>query len=135
MNRENIFKISTKTAGEESSEKPPIRSIEPGLIQKQPILQPRPTLTPRINNNRLKATTVNAKGRFSWKGTDNLLHSAFGWKVRAWQKDGGKWKKVAEDWIQSDGSWKLSFTKKSGTVKFQYVAFNRFFTPLLVRTH
>ena len=129
MNREAIFKIPTKTGGEAGSTTPPIRSIKPGLIREQPTLKPNPVFTPRLQRNRLKATTINAKGRFSWKGTDNLLHSAFGWKVRAWQKDGGRWKKVAEDWIQSNGSWKLSFTKKSGTVKFQYVAFNRFFTP------
>ena len=130
MDREGIFKIPTETGGKEG--KPsisPIRTINPGIIRRKPILKTNPIFTPKIDTNRLKAVTVNARGRFSWKGTNNRLHSAFGWRVRAWRKDGGRWNKVAEDWIQSNGSWRLSFPKGSGTVKFQYVAFNRFFTP------
>ncbi|MBF2013849.1 MAG: hypothetical protein IGS23_01180 [Rivularia sp. T60_A2020_040] len=128
MNKEAIFKIPTETEGKERPSTEPIRTIKPGLIR-QPILKPSPIFKPNSDTNRLKATTINAKGRFSWKGTDNQLHPAFGWRVRAWQKDGSSWKKVAEDWIQSNGSWQLQFPKSSGTVKFQYVAFNDFFTP------
>ncbi|MEA5596046.1 hypothetical protein [Rivularia sp. UHCC 0363] len=128
MDREAILKIPTETGGKEGRSTEPIRTIKPGLIR-QPIIKPNPIFKPNSDTNRLKATTINAKGRFSWKGTDNQLHSAFGWRVRAWQKDGSSWKKVAEDWIQSNGSWQLQFPKSSGTVKFQYVAFNDFFTP------
>lgn len=129
MDREAILKIPTETGGREGRTQEPIRTIKPDLIREQPIIKPSPIFNPNLDSNRLKNVTVTAKGRFSWKGTDNRLHSAFGWRVRAWQKDGSKWKKVAEDWVESDGSWQLQFAKSNGSVKFQYVAFNRFFTP------
>jgi hypothetical protein len=79
------------------------------------------------------AATVVASGVFSWKGMDNLLHPAFGWRVKAWQRIiGGIWVVVAEDWVQWDGHWTLNVPIVpigSGDTRFQYVAFNRFFTP------
>jgi hypothetical protein len=76
--------------------------------------------------------TINARGKFSWLGTDNRYHSAFGWRVRAWTRrnSSSSWTKRAEDWIQWDGKWSLRFHRPSGhRVKFQYIAFNRFFRP------
>jgi hypothetical protein len=78
------------------------------------------------------SSVVNARGKFFWLGTDHRYHPAFGWRVRAWTRrnSSSSWKKRAEDWIQWDGKWTLSFQRPSGhKVKFQYVAFNRFFTP------
>lgn len=71
-----------------------------------------------------------AQGVFSWLGVDNVLHPAWGWRVRAWLQSGGSWSKVAEDWIEWDGKWSLTFDRPAGTkVQFQYVAYNRYFTP------
>lgn len=144
MNPEAIFKIPTDTQGEESTN--PRLQLE----RTRPQLDPRPTIRQPVldapnrrllqplvksiqdqqrSKQLLAAGTVQAQGRFSWKGMDNLLHPAFGWRVRAWRQQGGNWEKVAEDWIESDGSWQLSFPEDEGKVKFQYIAFNRFFTP------
>ena len=73
---------------------------------------------------------INASGTFSWNGTDSALHPAWGWRVRAWVGAGGNWSKVAEDWIQWNGNWSLSFNQPAGSqVQFQYVADNRYFKP------
>lgn len=72
-----------------------------------------------------------AQGEFNYKGMDNLLHPAFGWRVKAWKRVlGSIWTVVAEDWIQWDGKWALNVLDGPGEVRFQYVAFNRFFTPM-----
>ncbi len=74
---------------------------------------------------------VTASGEFSYKGMDNLLHPAFGWRVRAWRNNPGSgWSILAEDWIQFNGHWTLNFESGAGTVRFQYIAANRFFTPM-----
>jgi hypothetical protein len=74
---------------------------------------------------------ISAKGEFNYKGMDNLLHPAFGWRVKAWKRVAGlAWIVVAEDWIQWDGKWALNIIDGPGEVRFQYVAFNRFFTPV-----
>jgi len=73
---------------------------------------------------------VTASGTWSFRGIDSVLHPAWGWRVRAWVRSGGDWSKVAEDWVESDGRWTLSFNQPSGSqVQFQYVAYNRYFTP------
>ncbi len=72
-----------------------------------------------------------ASGVFSFKGMDNLLHPAFGWRVKAWRNmPGSGWNVLAEDWIQFDGTWTLHFPSGAGDTQFQYVAANRFFTPM-----
>ncbi|MBD2344596.1 hypothetical protein [Anabaena subtropica] len=131
MQRESILKIPTDSSGK--TERPTINITNPTIRRpniRQPILSPTPILKSLASNKTLLASgTVQAKGVFSWKGMDNLLHPAFGWRVRAWRLQGGNWVKVGEDWIESNGSWNLSFPQQAGKVKFQYVAFNRFFTP------
>lgn len=73
---------------------------------------------------------VQAQGVWSYRGVDSLLHPAWGWRVRAWVNSGGSWSKVAEDWVEWNGRWSLTFNQPAGTqVQFQYVAFNRYFTP------
>jgi hypothetical protein len=72
-----------------------------------------------------------ATGTFSYKGMDGLLHPAFGWRVRAWRNaPGSGWHIVAEDWIQFDGHWTLNYESGDGSMQFQYLAANRFFTPM-----
>jgi len=120
LNRDLIFKIPT-TSG-----------IGRNIILNTPIFR-------RMENNvetdhsdffSNKAINVSASGKFSYKDLNNHLQPAFGWKVRAWRKKNSGWKKVAEDWVQSSGNWSLSFPQSSKKLKFQYVAFNRFFKPL-----
>lgn len=75
---------------------------------------------------------VNATGVQSWMGTDGVLHPAWGWRARAWLRvgSGGTWNKVAEDWVEWDGRWRLSFNQPAGTqVQFQFIAYNRYYTP------
>lgn len=77
-------------------------------------------------------TTYTVTGRFSVMWTDHTLHPGFGWRARAWWNDGGDWHKMAEDWVQSDGSFHLSFNYSgySGQhLRVQFVAFNRYFQP------
>ncbi len=155
LDREAIFQIPTESQGGEGSDdprKPDIRLERPEL-QVRPEPQIRPELRTRpewrlpgqlnfvqsgaeLTKSFAKepillaqASTTQASGRFSWKGLDNLSHRAFGWRVRAWQKRNGSWKIMDEDWIQADGRWQLSFPRRSGEVKFQYIAYNRFFKP------
>lgn len=131
MQRETIFKIPTESSG--GKESPTTIKVDPNLIRRtirKPILTPIPQpKSQKLNKTLLAAGTVQANGVFSWRGMDNLLHPAFGWRVRAWRQQGGSWVKVAEDWIEANGTWNLSFPQAAGKVKFQYVAFNRFFTP------
>jgi len=49
-------------------------------------------------------------GRFSTKWTaDHSLHPGFGFRVEAWTNDFlGIWIKLAEDWVQADGTWSLN---------------------------
>lgn len=74
--------------------------------------------------------SVTASGMWSYKGIDNVLHPGWGWRVRAWVKAGASWSIAAEDWVEWDGRWTLAFNQPSGAqVQFQYVAYNRYFTP------
>jgi len=150
IDREAIFKIPTDIQVGYGSQEP----TKPDFRLDRPELQPRPQLPTRPNLLRpgpllnfvqtgealtksfgkepmllAQASTTQASGRFSWKGMDNLSHRAFGWRVRAWQKRNGSWQKLDEDWIQADGRWQLSFPRRSGEIKFQYIAYNRFFKP------
>jgi hypothetical protein len=129
LNRELIYKIPTNSGVKRRQVDRPIYD-RPIIVR--PIPRPFP-ITPLLDfgyGGDEKSSNTTAVGKFSFKGMDNLLHPAFGWRVRAWRKRSGNWKKVAEDWVESDGKWRLVFTKKSGKMKFQYVAFNRFFKPL-----
>jgi hypothetical protein len=137
VNRELIYKIPT-TSGVKGQNRPiprrpgPVVITRPigGVITPVPIVVPFLEMENSYAKNLTNKALVTAQGKFSYKGMDNLLHPAFGWRVRAWRKKSGQWKKVAEDWIQSDGKWTLKFGQHSGRLKFQYVAFNRFFKPM-----
>jgi hypothetical protein len=75
--------------------------------------------------------TNTVSGTFSYKGMDGLLHPAFGWRVKAWRNTPGVgWHVLAEDWIQFNGHWTLNYESGAGDIQFQYVAANRFFTPM-----
>jgi hypothetical protein len=88
------------------------------------------TQPPKSTEKNITAVTT-AHGEFSYKGMDNLLHPAFGWRARAWRNaPGSGWSIVAEDWIQYNGQWTLNFTTAPGEIRFQYIAANRFFTPM-----
>ncbi|MEB3224214.1 MAG: hypothetical protein VKJ86_00235 [Synechococcus sp.] len=138
INPEGVFKIPTSSGvGEQQIDprilRPSLRLENPNLNLQTPLERLKAHAMDSLplppESTQIAQSAVRAQGRFSWKGMDNNLHSAFGWRVRAWRRRGSNWVKVAEDWIQSDGRWQLSFPQESGRVKFQYVAFNRFFTP------
>ncbi|MCA2960159.1 MAG: hypothetical protein IOD12_07895 [Silvanigrellales bacterium] len=95
---------------------------------------PERFLNPDERNKALEAPeafgTVQAKGVWSYRGVDSALHPGWGWRVRAWVNSGGSWSKVAEDWVEWDGRWTLTFNQPAGAqVQFQYIAYNRYFTP------
>jgi hypothetical protein len=56
------------------------------------------------------AASYQVSGRFSTKwSADHSLHPGFGFRVEAWSNDFlGIWIKLAEDWVQSDGTWHLN---------------------------
>lgn len=119
---ESVYKIPTKSG----VARQPIRPvpIEPIPIEPIPI-EPIP-----IDPIRPRAA-VSASGEFSFKGIDNVLYPAWGWRVRAWTRSpSGNWTKRAEDWVEWNGRWRLNFDRPAGhRVQFQYVAFNRYFRP------
>jgi hypothetical protein len=124
--RDSIYKIPTRSSNNKQISADTTHSLE--LYNESSELESY-TLSPQ---NHQLATATTARGKFSWLGTDNHYHRAFGWRVRAWTRrnSSSSWKKRAEDWIQWDGSWRLQFSRPSGhKVKFQYIASNRFFKP------
>lgn len=56
------------------------------------------------------AFAYQVSGRFSTKwSADHSLHPGFGFRVEAWSDDFlGIWIKLAEDWVQADGTWSLN---------------------------
>lgn len=56
------------------------------------------------------ALAYHVSGRFSTKwSADHSLHPGFGFRVEAWSDDFfGIWIKLAEDWVQADGTWSLN---------------------------
>jgi hypothetical protein len=129
MDRQSVERIPTESGGIGDGSKPGLILKRKFVLPRRPLLViPRPKS--EIKTKTLLAQgTAQAQGFFRWKGMDNQLHSAFGWRVIAWRQRGGSWTKVAEDWIQSSGSWRLNLPQEGGKVKFQYLAYNRFFTP------
>ncbi len=83
------------------------------------------------SSRELSRGVVTASGEFSYMGIDAVLYPAWGWRARAWVKpNGGNWSIAAEDWVEWNGRWTLSFNQPANsTVQFQYVAFNRYYTP------
>jgi len=69
---------------------------------------------PNASTNALAPTVIavsfHVSGRFSTKwSADHSLHPGFGFRVEAWTDDFlGIWIKLAEDWVQADGTWNLT---------------------------
>ncbi len=122
LDRKSIFRIPVDTAPAGCKEGPCRKQPSLKDFTVQDIVQSPPVAT---------LDGILARGEFSYKGMDNLLHPAFGWRVRAWKRIlGSIWVVAAEDWIQWDGKWQLNVPTIGDETRFQYVAFNRFFTPM-----
>jgi hypothetical protein len=138
LDPQSIFRIPTDSATPKPCPTGPCNC--PNLVTNvpDPSCQAGPTLRnmpkelsrpPQTSSNLLGGPVVS--GVFSYKGMDNLLHPAFGWRVRAWRNFPLiGWTNVAEDFIQFDGTWTLNVPNVPGQIKFQYIASNRFFAPM-----
>lgn len=73
------------------------------------------------------ARAVSAQGVFSCRGSDGLAHAAWGWKVEAFARVGGRWRKLATTSVKGDGIWTVSVPYDSGTLRFVASPMNRYF--------
>lgn len=74
-------------------------------------------------------------GMFSTKwASDHSLHPGFGFRVEAWTNEKtGVWRKLASDWVQSNGTWKLNIPNSLGykgkVLRVYYRSYNSYYAP------
>lgn len=71
-------------------------------------------------------------GIFSTKWTDHSLHPGWGFRVEAWTQDASGWRRLASDWVQSNGTWSLYVGDTSYTgdhLRMVYRSYNDYYKP------
>ena len=130
----DLYKIPTDSAGPEGETFCEFQEPRPDCRQYPYLCTGGQTgnFAGKTSEARFGAAIYNVTGRYSVKQTDHALHPAWGWRAVAWWEDGGTWRKLAEDWVQSDGSYSLSidYSGYSGqNLTMQFRAYNRYYEP------